>query len=220
MTRHRSAHILLTALLLLSGLFSLMLLHQEYWFGYNQSLQSVWKTHLTRKMALSMPPSRPMLDQHCQAEKRSPIQREGYQFECEKAGSFFVRMPRSREKYIPFTDIEQVLDVKTYAAAIHPIRTLADLPPSSVDNPKVVRALNPINERLPRHFYGIVITDYPFDITDRWIVGMLYSSYHHYDDQDVRWNRTVFKNLENQLSRWQFLPHSLQYAYDISTYSR
>lgn len=218
MTHNQPAHVLLSALLLLSGLFSLLLLNQERWLHHNQHLQAEWKQHLIRQMALPLPPSLETLQQHCQAAKRSPIQQEGYQFECEQVSPFFVRTPRLREKYVAFTDLSAVLDVQTYAEHIHPIRTLADLPPSSVEKPKIVRALNAINERLPRHFYGIVITDYPFDITDRRVFGMLYSSYDNLrNDRDISSKTEVIDNLQKQLSRWQFLPHSLQYAYDASS---
>lgn len=50
---------------------------------------------------------------------------------------------------------------------IYTIHSLAELPSSSEREPKIVLAKNAINENLPQEFYGIVITDYLFDITGK-----------------------------------------------------
>lgn len=190
--------------------------NQEHWLTHNQALSAQWKQYLARQMSLVSPPTITMRDQLCQAAKASPVQQEGYQFECEQRGSLFVQLPRLREKYIRFTDISAVLNVDEFAEHIHFIRRLDELPSSTREAPKVVRALNAIKGRLRRPFYGIVITDYPFDVTDRQIVGFLYSSYENLNyDEDVRWNRMVFNNLQRQFSLWQTVPYSLQYAYDV-----
>ncbi len=70
-------------------------------------------------------------------------------------------------------------------------------------------ACNDIDENLPQDFYGIVITDYLFDIRGKKMYGVLYSSYDNArEERNLTFRRAVINNLENKYSYWKYLPNS------------
>lgn len=70
-------------------------------------------------------------------------------------------------------------------------------------------AQNEINENLPEDFYGIVITDYLFDITGKKMYGTLYSSYDNArKERNLTFKKEVIRQLEAKYSYWRYLANS------------
>lgn len=132
-----------------------------------------------------------------------------YHFHCQFYSLFRDKRP-SKEKYIPFTQIEDYLDLSNVPESeIFLIQTLADLPPSSEADPKIVKALNPIDENLPQNFYGIVITDYLFDIKGKKMFGTLYSSFDNArEERNLTFRKEVLAKLEEKYAYWRYLDNS------------
>ncbi|QLB15576.1 hypothetical protein A6B39_08975 [Mannheimia granulomatis] len=132
-----------------------------------------------------------------------------YQFTCRFYSLFKDKKP-TKEKYIRFTQREDYLDLSNVKREdIYFIRSLAELPESTLDNPKIVVAQNEINETLQQNFYGIVITDYLFDITGKRMYGTLYSSYdNEREERNLTFKKEVLANLEMRYSYWNYLPNS------------
>ncbi|MBS9783528.1 MAG: DUF2572 family protein, partial [Pasteurella sp.] len=74
----------------------------------------------------------------------------------------------------------------------------------------------PINEKLAYNFYGIIITDYFFDITGKKFYGKLYSSYDNKrEERNLSYNKTVIKYIKKNYSTWSYLPHSQNILHEI-----
>ena len=67
-----------------------------------------------------------------------------------------------------------------------------------------------IEERLDEHFYGIIITDYYFDITgSKRVYGVLYSTFdNEREERNLTFRRAVVDNLEKKYSKWHLVPNS------------
>ncbi|QIM67443.1 hypothetical protein A4G16_08730 [Mannheimia granulomatis] len=132
-----------------------------------------------------------------------------YQFSC-RFNSLFKDKKPTKEKYIHFKRLEDYLDLSNVKKEeIYFIRKLSELPESTIDDPKIVIAQNEINETLPQNFYGIVITDYLFDITGKRMYGTLYSSYdNEREERNLTFKKEVLANLEMKYSYWDYLPNS------------
>lgn len=132
-----------------------------------------------------------------------------YQFTC-RFNSLFKDKKPTKEKYIRFAKLEDYLDLSNVKREeIYFIRSLAELPESTLESPKIVVAQNEINETLPQNFYGIVITDYLFDITGKRMYGTLYSSYdNEREERNLTFKKEVLANLEMKYSYWDYLPNS------------
>lgn len=132
-----------------------------------------------------------------------------YQFYCQFNSLFRDKKP-TKDKYVSFSKLEDVLDLSNVKKEdIYFIRSLAELPSSSESDPKIVVAQNEINESLPKNFYGIVITNYLFDITGKKMYGVLYSSYDNArEERNLTFKYAVVAHLENKYSYWNYLARS------------
>lgn len=182
----KNASALLVSLILISSILAILFLTKEKWISQQNITQFYSEKYLADKyhfLALYKEDKNKL----CQKLKKDMIIQSDfspqklnflqYQFECQFNSLFRDKKP-TKEKYIPFVQSSDYLDLANVPSQeIYTIRTLSELPPSSEDNPKIVIAQNEINENLPQDFYGIVITDYLFDITGKKMYGTLYSSF-------------------------------------------
>lgn len=212
MKRYYSASSLLITLILLSGLFSVIFLNKDSLlkqekvslFYYQQYLTD--KYQLIEKLAID-----PEIE--CQNQKQTNVIFEfkvmKYSFHCQFSSIFDPFKP-TKEKYIQVDKIENWLNLLPYQSEIYKINHLSELPQSSIDNPKIVITLQDINEKLEKDFYGIVITDYLFDLTgSKRMYGTLYSTYDNLrEERNLSYKKEVIQHLENKFSSWHYLPYS------------
>lgn len=211
MKRAIRANTLISTLVLLGSLISLLFLGKEAWLDREQITRHSYQRYLNEKFTLLdyvAIDETLACNQTAQKTVYYPPANPQYAFHCVFHSLFLKTKPK--EKFIVVEDVGQWLDLAHYQEQIYSIRTLSELPPSSEKDPKIVRTLNAINERLLTDFYGIVITDHPFQFTDRRIYGTIYSSYPHNDPdrRNHRFQRQVIENLERKYSRWIYLPSS------------
>lgn len=198
--------------MLLSGLLSFIFLNKENIFLNIKYTQNEYFSYLTQQWKLI---EFLKLNENAQCnnlQQASVIKQDKlfqYSFHCVKK-SIFIQPYPTKEKYIPVNNIRNWLDVDYYSAEIIPISSLNEFPISSEDNPKIVRALNDIDEQLTRDFYGVVITDHLFDIKGRYkIYGTIYSTYDNQrEERNLTYKRKVIENLDKQFSRWEYLSNS------------
>lgn len=200
---------LLSSLLILASIMTLLFLTKENWLKQESVANGYYQQYLSSKMALLN-----KLDQdQCANQQKEEIQEMvnilPYSYLCEKS-SLFIKPKPTKDKYIAVDNIAHWLDLKTYQSDILYISSLSELPKNSEANPKIVVAKNAINEKLEDNFYGIIITDYYFDITgSKKIFGVLYSSFDNArEERNLTFRKTVVDNLEKQYSRWHILPNS------------
>lgn len=203
---------LLMGIILFTGIFALLFLNRETLFGIDKITQYDYQRYLNSKINL-IEQSKQNYDQLCKQHKKetvvfhyNPI---SFSFHCELK-NFFLRGKPTKEKFIFIDEIDEWLDVKRHQTEIYTIRTLAELPPSSEQDPKIILTLNDIDERLTNDFYGIVITEHLFNFTDKKIYGTIYSTYKQNDPnrRNLSYKRNVLEAIENRLAVWQYLPHS------------
>lgn len=212
------ASALLVSLILISGILSILFLSKDK-FIQQESISHFYteKYLLDKQHFLSFYPKNK--DKLCQQFKKELITQQDlsaqnnyfmeYQFNCQFYSLFKDKKP-TRDKYIPISQLSDFLDLSNIAKEdIYFIRSLSELPPSSENDPKIVIAQNDIDENLPQDFYGIVITDYLFDIRGKKMYGVLYSSYDNArEERNLTFRRAVINNLENKYSYWKYLPNS------------
>lgn len=214
----KNASALLVSLILIPSILAILFLTKEKWISQQNITQFYSEKYLADKyhfLALYKEDKNKL----CQKLKKYMIIQSDfspqklnflqYQFECQFNSLFRDKKP-TKEKYIPFVQSSDYLDLANVPSQeIYTIRTLSELPPSSEDNPKIVIAQNEINENLPQDFYGIVITDYLFDITGKKMYGTLYSSFDNArEERNLTFKKEVIAQLEAKYSYWQYLPHS------------
>lgn len=214
----KNASALLVSLILISSILAILFLTKEKWISQQNITQFYSEKYLADKyhfLALYKEDKNKL----CQKLKKDMIIQSDfspqklnflqYQFECQFNSLFRDKKP-TKEKYIPFVQSSDYLDLANVPSQeIYTIRTLSELPPSSEDNPKIVIAQNEINENLPQDFYGIVITDYLFDITGKKMYGTLYSSFDNArEERNLTFKKEVIAQLEAKYSYWRYLAHS------------
>ncbi|WP_053067743.1 DUF2572 family protein [Muribacter muris] len=129
-----------------------------------------------------------------------------YHFHCEFISLFLEKEPT--KKYISFEHIEDYLNL--ISVPIIKVSSLADLPISSIDEPKIVILTDAISGKLEQDFYGIIITHHYFELKfGAKFYGVLYSSYpNESKNRYITYQSEVIKNLKEKYSYWQYLPHS------------
>lgn len=215
MNKQYKASVVLVSLVILSSLVIIIFINKEKvlereimsHFYFERYINQKAKDYLYIKEDLTQD-----LDEKCDDTASSLRKLGEYNHYC-YCRSLFKIKPPSLVKYVSFTNIEDFLDIRNNDNKVYHIKSLSELPESSIENPKVVRALNPINERLLKDFYGIIITDYPFDFRGRKIYGLLYSSYYNNEKErrNLVNNKKVVNNLHNQCWHWFYLPNSKHY---------
>lgn len=200
---------LLSSLLILSGILTLLFFAKENWLKQESVANGYYQKYLSSKMALLK-----KLDQdQCATNQKQEITENvkilPYSYLCEKS-SLFIKPKPTKEKYIAFDNIENWLDLKKFQSEILYITSLSELPKNSETTPRIVVAKNAIDEKLEDNFYGIVITDYYFDITgSKKIFGVLYSSFDNArEERNLTFRKAVVDNLEKQYSEWHLVPNS------------
>ena len=171
------ANSLLSSLLILSGILTLLFLTKENWLKQESVANSYYQQYLSSKLTLL----KRVNQNECASQKKEIIEEKIgeliYSYQCEM-NSLFIKPKPTKDKYIAVDNIENWLDLDSYASQIIYINSLSELPKNSEDDPKIVIARKAIEERLEDHFYGMIITDYHFDITgSKRVYGVLYSTF-------------------------------------------
>ncbi|WP_196761700.1 DUF2572 family protein [[Haemophilus] ducreyi] len=205
----------------MSAVLSSLFLAKEKFIQQEKLSNYDCKRYLEHKFAitnrLNLPTS---LDENkiCQTEKRQNIVYKignmVYQFACQKKDLFLGNKP-TRKKYIAFTQLSDVLDLNQPAIALNYIDSLSELPISSEQEPKIVIVNKPIDDSLFRDFYGIVITNYHFDIKgNNKIYGVLYSSVDNQrKERNLVYKKSVIEALAAKYSSWNVLPSSRNFLH-------
>lgn len=213
---------LFVSLMILSGLLALLFLTKENGFSAYQLTQHYYQQYLTEKFYLM----NDIMQDHesiCRREKKAEIiysaENIAYQFSCQFS-SIFKQPKPTKEKYIQVDNLTQVLDIETYRHKIYSIQSLTELPESTENDPKVVIALNDIDEALSAPFYGMVITEHYFDIRGKYkMFGVVYSTFNNQrEERNLAYRRKVVDNIEKQFSQWNYLSHSKNLFNDESTF--
>lgn len=211
--RYYSASSLLISLMMISSIGIILFMSKDYWLGNENISHNQNAIYLSEKLALL---EYQKLDKELECDKQKQasvnlqIKHLYYGFHCEFR-SIFIKPKPTKEKYILVDNINEWLDLESFSANVYVISSLSELPSSSEENPKIVRTSQAINERLTQPFYGIVITDHPFNYTDKRIYGTIYSSYAGNDPnrRNLSYKRTIIQNIERDNSRWHYLPNSI-----------
>lgn len=209
MIRRLDGSSLLSALLILSGILTLLFFAKENWLKQESVSNGYYHQYLSSKMALSKKLGQNQCAIFQQQEIAENVKTLPYSYLCEKR-SLFIKPKPTKEKYISFNNIEDWLDLNKYRSDILYISSLSELPKNSESTPRIVIAKNVIDEKLEDNFYGIVITDYYFDITgNKKIFGVLYSSFdNEREERNLTFRKAVIDNLESQYSEWHIVPNS------------
>ncbi|MGX2968138.1 DUF2572 family protein [Ursidibacter sp. B-7004-1] len=214
MSRISPASALLTSLLLIVSILALLFLFQQDILYRDRYTQNIYHQYLNQKYQLlpELRKSLPERDNECNQNKKEKIIKQAgdiqYQYSCDFK-SIFIQPKPTKDKYIQVDNILNWLDLKTYQAALHYVSSLDELPHSSENDPQIVIMQNDIDESLKKDFYGIIITDYYFDIKGKKIYGVLYSSYNNLrEERNLTYKRSVVDTIEKQFSYWQYLPNS------------
>lgn len=210
MKTHFKGSILLISLVMLSGILAIIFITKDRLIIQETVTQNLNLSYLNAKFKLveNIQKDKNTL---CQQQKQEEIKIDTsgmiYQFFC-KFNSIFIEEPNSK-KYVQVTEISQLMDIEKYKNQIIHINSLSDLPESSLENPRIVIADNEIDERLLNNFYGIIITDYFFDITGKQFYGKLYSTFDNDRiERNLSYKSSVIENLKQQYGEWEYLPHS------------
>lgn len=209
MIRKYQGSSLLSSLLILSGILTLLFFAKENWLKQESVANGYYQKYLSSKMALLKKVDQDQCATYQKQEVTEEVKILPYSYLCEKS-SLFIKPKPTREKYIAFDNIENWLDLKKYQSEILYITSLSELPKNSETTPKIVIAKNAIDEKLEDNFYGVVITDYYFDITgSKKIFGVLYSSFdNEREERNLTFRKAVVDNLEKQYFEWHLVPNS------------
>ncbi|MDP8033744.1 DUF2572 family protein [Pasteurella atlantica] len=205
-----NASVGLVSIILLMGILSVIFLAKDRWLNTEKITQYYYSDYLTKKFQLV-----DYLHQDknalCNLYKKEKVEIEIsgmiYQLFCKNINIF--KIEPTKKKYVPFNDIQQYLDIEHYQEQIIHIQSLKDLPKTSSRHPSVVIADNAIDESLKKNFYGIIITDYHFDIKGKKFYGKLYSSYdNEREERNLSYKKSVIKYLKSKYGAWFYIPNS------------
>lgn len=197
---------LVVTLMVLSSILLIIFINKDNLIRQEKLTQFYYQKSLEDKLKLVELNNKNRLDEFCQKYKIEKgmikLERVNYFFACY---SLFLNIKLVKKKYIQIDDLSKLINLELARKDIYYINKLADLPESSLSNPKIVIVNNEINESLEQDFYGIIITHYPFNITGKRIYGTLYSSYHNLD-RKLTYKKEVIENLQNKY--WHYQPYS------------
>ena len=208
MRRLYPAGTLLVTMMILVGLLAILFLNKESFLMRERVIQYYYADYLESKFKLLR-----LKDVHnkCDEYQKNNLSIQAgklhYQFSCQFDSIFLQTKPETK-KYIQIDNIENWLNLEKYNPEIISIKHIDELPQNSESNPKIVRALNDITGRLKHDFYGIIITDFLFDITGKQVQGTVYSGYPNTPTRYLVFNRNVINNIEQQYSQWRYQPFS------------
>lgn len=213
MQKRFPASSLLVSLILLSAIGVSLFLSRDYWLNSEKVSLNNYENFLAEKIRLL---GYENVDKTaiCQAQQKKTAELKlknqlDYRFHC-KFSSIFLKPKPTKEKYILVENLADWLDMESYADSILLISSLDELPANSENNPIIVRTTQAISGRLRQPFYGIVITDYPFDFTDKRIFGTIYSSFsgNEPNRRNHSFRRAVINHIEQKYSTWHYFPNS------------
>lgn len=213
MKRVYPASALWVSLLIASGLLLIVFYLKQDIFSRDHYTQNRYQDYLTDKFKLinEMKKDKNQLNKECY-QAQSPVISVNYsviQYRFSCVFNSIFKQDKPTKKYTQIKDIHQWLDIERYREQIYYISSFTELPDSSPSNPKIVIALNAIDENLTTNFYGIVITDYYFDIKGKRIYGALYSAYpNQREERNLTYSKEVINEIERQFSYWDYLPYS------------
>lgn len=212
MQRYYSANVISVSLILLTTILIGIFLGKDQLLGYQKQSQYMYQHYLSDKFQLIESLEKSRKDE-CKNRKTETIieQFQGvqYRFNCVRK-SFFIQPKPTKEKYIQVNDFKEWIDIDYYQNEIVEIRSLDELPESSEKNPKIVRTLNDIDDALLKNFYGVIITEHYFDIRGKYkIYGTVFSRYDNQrEERNLTYKRSVIDAIENQFSRWEYIPRT------------
>ncbi|QIM62220.1 hypothetical protein A1D29_02275 [Pasteurellaceae bacterium Orientalotternb1] len=212
MNRLKKGSVLLVSLSILVGLLAIFFLAKEELFVLYRKTQGYQHNYLSYKI-LIIHHLKENTGEACQKEKKEQVSYSYnglmYKFNC-KFHSIFKKPKPTKEKYIYFTRLDDVLNISHSFEKIYKIHSLSELPKSSESDPKIVIALNDIDGALQENFYGIIITNYYFDVKGKYkIFGALYSSFNNQrEERNLTYRRKVIDNIEQHFSHWEYLENS------------
>ncbi len=212
-----NASIGLVALILLSSILAILFITKDHLIHTEKLTQYAYHQYLIRRFNIidTLQKDKNSLCQFYKKEKIIlTISGQIFEFFC-KSQTIFNTEPTTK-KYVSFQNIQQFLDIDSYESSIIHIQSLADLPKTTRTKPLIVIADSPIDERLKRNFYGIIITHHYFDITGKKFYGKLYSSYDNQrEERNLSYNKTVVKNIKKRYAKWSYLPHSQNLLHEV-----
>lgn len=206
------AHVLFTSLMTLSAALFALFLTKDKFISQERLAINYYQDYLLNKVSL-IGLNKEEKDDVCKKNKKEKVilkmREDYYQFACKKNNLFSGGKP-TKDKYIEFDRLEDVLDLTAEHIEVYHISSLSELPESSEQDPKIVVLKNEIDERLEKTFYGIIITDFYFDFTGRYnIYGVLYSSFdNRREERRLSFRKSVIDNLEEKYSYWRYLSYS------------
>lgn len=212
MQRYYSASSLVVSLMFLSAISLVFFTFHTNWFEKENMTQRIYRNYISQRLDMAEKIKEDP-EKQCQNEKQETISYQVgtfyYSFHCQ-LNSLFVNIKKQNKKFISFENIEDWLDVDRFKSNIYFIRSLSELPISSEIEPKIVRTLQDIDERLTQDFYGIIITDHYFNFTDKKIYGTVYSSYPSNDPnrRNLSFKSQVIQRLNDKYTEWHYLPSS------------
>ncbi|QIW16499.1 hypothetical protein A4G20_09200 [Pasteurellaceae bacterium RH1A] len=217
-----SANVLLTALVLLSGLATILflsqdkLLHQEamtqaYYGDYLKSLNEIHQEKEAQEK------SRPNKDVICNQKQTEKIEIRKkhlqYLFQCVEVNLFKDKTKLPTKKHLLLDEIEDNLNIDEFSAYILQLDSLDKLPKNTDDKPYIIKFTREIeNGILPHSFYGLIITEHPFNlnVTRDKIYGLVISAQalDSTTDRSVTRNRNVISTLSQLYQHWYYVPNS------------
>ncbi|WP_150540061.1 DUF2572 family protein [Actinobacillus vicugnae] len=211
MKKHQlSSSVLIIALVTLSFITSAILLTKEKFIQSELKTQYYQKSYIDNKFHLFNQTAY-HIQPNCNAAKTEKItiasNGQMQNTYCIRKSLFVGKIPSS-QKYIHFTNINEVLDLSH--AEFFEVNHLDELPPSSEQAPKIVLVKGELDETLHRNFYGIIITHHLFNIKgNAKFYGILYSSYDNYrEERNMVFKKNVILNLDKKYAYWEPLPFS------------
>lgn len=199
MRRYFQGNILIVALVMLSGLCLFLFITTDHLLGRQKTTYHLHYQYLKNKIQL-IDELNQNENQVCQTIQQEIIRFPHYSFACQKQ-SLFINVPT--KSYIAYQHISQQFAVEHYPSAIYTIQHLAELPVTTRENPKIVKITDPVDDALPQHFYGIIITDSYFDIKGKYnIYGALYSSYpNKRKERNLSYDKVVIEQLNKMFTK-------------------
>lgn len=212
MRRYYRASSLLVSLMIISGLLLLIFLNKEDLLLIDRGKHHLQQDYLNAQLVLL--DKMPINEQdECEKLKSSvvniPLDHYTYRFYCQFS-SIFIKPKPTKEKFILVNEISEWLNIDRYREGIYFIHTLAELPPTTEQTPKMVMALQDIDERLTQDFYGIIMTEHYLNFTDKKVYGTIYSTHpsNNSNRRNHSYKRNVIEQLDQQFSSWDYLPSS------------
>lgn len=196
----------ITSLMLMSSFLLLFFINKDNLIKQNGLKELYYHQYLENKFALLDKLELKRLNELCKKQKKEVgkvrLNKLNYYFSCH---SLFVDLKENGRNYIFLKKLNKQFNLESVKEEIYYVNELSDFPDSNLSNPKVVIANKDIEGRLERDFYGIVITNYPFNIFGKRIYGIVYSGYNN-GDRNLIYKKEVIENLQNRY--WHYQPYS------------